>query len=86
MSFLLFRLVMLFLWRFTGFLGPLGELWGLLWEALGGHLGPLGVVLGKIYLEACLGIRENVFGGFGGLDLRASRVDWRASWGRPGPF
>ena len=34
---------------FVVFLWPLGELWGFLWEALGGHLGPLGFVLGKIW-------------------------------------
>ena len=45
---LLFRLVMLFLSCFSGLLGPLGGLWGLILEAFGRHLGPLGAVLGRI--------------------------------------
>ena len=44
---LLFRLVMLFLSCFSGLLGPLGGLWGLILEAFGRHLGPLGAVLGR---------------------------------------
>ena len=48
LRFLLFSLVMLLLLCFCGLLGPLGGLWGLLSEALGGHLGPLGLVLGGL--------------------------------------
>ena len=43
----MFRLVLLLL-CFNGLLGPLGGLWGLVWEALGGHLWSLGVVLGEV--------------------------------------
>ena len=48
LRFLLFRLVMLLLWCFNGLLGPLGGLWGLVWEAFGDHLWSLGVVLGEV--------------------------------------
>ena len=42
-----FQRVMLNLWRFYGLLGHLGGLWGLILEAFGRHLGPLGAVLGR---------------------------------------
>ena len=47
LRFLLFRRVMLIFWCFNGLLGPLGGLWGLILEAFGRHLGPLGAVLGR---------------------------------------
>ena len=49
LRFLLFRRVMLLLKCFNGLLGPLGDLWGLFWEAFGGHLGSLGVVLEEVW-------------------------------------
>ena len=53
LKFLLFRRVMLILWCFYNLLGPLGGLWGLFWEAFGGHLGSLGVALGEVWGRPC---------------------------------
>ena len=51
--FLLFFIGMLFLCCFNGLCGPLGVPWGMFGEALGGHLGHLGAVLGRASGRLC---------------------------------